>query len=140
MKKQNQTGKYYVNQHSCFLLQYHLVLVTKYRKPVIINELKEFLLKYTNRYFKEKDFNILELNTNKDHIHILFECGTNVNLSTFINAFKSASSRMIRKNFKNELSTYYWKPYFWSSTYFICTVSEQNTKIVEEYIKNQEVR
>ena len=47
---------------------------------------------------------------------------------------------MIRKNFKNELSTYYWKPYFWNATYFICIVSEQNTKIVEEYIKNQEVR
>ena len=74
-----------------------------------------------------------------DHVHILFECGTNVNLSQFINAFKSASSRNIRKNFQQQLNQYYWKPYFWSHSYFICTVSERNTKIVEEYIKNQKV-
>ena len=91
--------EYYTNQHSCFLLQYHFILVTKYRKPVIVNSIKDFLIDYTQKYFKDRDFNILEINTNVDHIHILFECGPNTNLSTFVNAFKSASSRMIRKHF-----------------------------------------
>lgn len=137
--KKNNNNTYYLNRHSCFLLQYHLVLVTKYRKPVITNDLEKFLINYTNTYFNERDFHILEINTNVDHVHILFECGTNVNLSQFINAFKSASSRNIRKNFQQQLNQYYWKPYFWSPYYFICTVSERNTKIVEEYIKNQKV-
>lgn len=133
--KKNQN--YYFNQHSCFLLQYHLVLITKYRKPVLVDKIKDFFLNYTKNYFTERDLNILEINTNEDHVHILFECGTNINLSHFVNAFKSSSSRMIRKNFSKELTQYYWKPYFWSLSYFICTVSERNTKIVEEYIKNQ---
>lgn len=34
MRKKRGTD-YYVNRHSCFLLQYHLVLVTKYRHPVL---------------------------------------------------------------------------------------------------------
>ena len=34
---------YYVNRHSCFLLKYHLVLVTKYRKEVFINEMETYL-------------------------------------------------------------------------------------------------
>ena len=137
--KKNNNNTYYLNRHSCFLLQYHLVLVTKYRKPIINNDLEKFLINYTNTYFSERDFHLLEINTNIDHIHILFECGTNVNLSQFINAFKSASSRNIRKNFQQQLNKYYWKPYFLSHSYFICTVSERNTKIVEEYIKNQKV-
>ena len=46
--KKNNNNTYYLNQHSCFLLQYHLVLVTKYRKPVITNDLEKFLINYTN--------------------------------------------------------------------------------------------
>lgn len=46
--------EYYTNQHSCFLLQYHFILVTKYRKPVIVNELKDFLINYTKKYFEDK--------------------------------------------------------------------------------------
>lgn len=129
--------EYYTNQHSCFLLQYHFILVTKYRKPVIVIDLKKFLIDYTKKYFKDRDFRIIEINTNVDHIHILFECSPTVNLSTFVNAFKSASSRMIRKNFANELSKYYWKPYFWNDSYFICTVSDKSEKIIKKYIQNQ---
>ena len=70
MKKKNE---YYVGKHNCFLLQYHLVLVTKYRKKVIVNQLKEFLISYTVRYFSQKNFNILAINSDEDHIHIMFE-------------------------------------------------------------------
>lgn len=46
---------YYKNRHSCFLLQYHLALVTKYRKPVISVEVSEFLVAYIKDYFKKQD-------------------------------------------------------------------------------------
>ena len=49
--RQNKEG-YYVNRHSCFLLQYQLVLVTKYRKPVITGQLEERLKEYTKAYFE----------------------------------------------------------------------------------------
>lgn len=118
---------YYKNQHSCFLLQYHLVLVTKYRHPVLQGEIEEYLVQYTRDYFKKQDLNILELNCSEDHIHILFEAVPQMNLSNFVNAYKTASSRMVRKNFGNELKQYYWKPYFWSLSYFIGKYSLQGT-------------
>ena len=121
MKKVND---YYVKQHSCFLLQYHLVLVTKYRHPVVDADIKESLILYTKSYFKERDCNILAINSDKDHLHIVFEAYPNFNLATFINAYKSASSRRMRTNFSEFLKTYYWKPYFWSNSYFVGTVSE----------------
>lgn len=128
---------YYVNQHSVFLLQYHLVLITKYRHPVITGDIKDFLIKYTEEYFKNRDMNILSINTDKDHMHILFECGPRECLSKFINAFKSASSRNVRKRFQEDLKPFYWKPYFWSMSYFIGTVSERSESIVKRYIENQ---
>lgn len=128
---------YYVNQHSYFLLQYHLVLVTKYRHPVITDDIKSQLVDYTQGYFAEQKLNLMEVNTDTDHIHILFEAYPNFNISTFVNAYKSASSRYIRKHNQEFLRSYYWKPYFWSNSYFIGTVSEKTTQAVQVYIQKQ---
>lgn len=128
---------YYTNRHSCFLLQYHLVLVTKYRHPVLTGRIQERLLQYTKQYFQERNMIIQEINTDKDHIHILFDAPPQINLSDFINAYKSASSRRMRTEFQNELRPYYWKPYFWSLSYFIGTVSDRTAEAVKQYIQNQ---
>lgn len=128
---------YYRNQHSCFLLQYHLVLITKYRHPVISGDLESFLKEYTQTYFSDRELIILAIEAMPDHIHILFETTSQINIAEMVNAFKSASSRMIRKRFSEELRPWYWKPYFWSLSYFIGTVSEASTAVVEKYIQNQ---
>lgn len=128
---------YYKNKHSCYLLQYHLLLVTKYRHPVLKGEIKDFLINYTEQYFKDRNINIIEINTDVDHIHILFEAPPQIKMSDFINAYKSASSRHIRKIFAEQLLPYYWKPYFWSLSYFICSASEKSTNLIAEYIRNQ---
>lgn len=133
----NRSKAYYTNQHSCFLLQYHLVMVTKYRHPVLTDEVSAALLSYTENYFKEREITLTALNTDIDHVHILFECSPCIQLDKFVNAFKSASSRHIRKTFPEFLAQYYWKPYFWSMSYFICTVSEKTNDIVKTYIENQ---
>ena len=50
VKKQNE--EYYTNQHSKLLLQYHLVLVTKYRHNIINDDLKNSLIEYTKQFLK----------------------------------------------------------------------------------------
>ncbi|MBQ9329081.1 MAG: IS200/IS605 family transposase [Solobacterium sp.] len=67
-----------------------------------------------------------------NHMHILFDAPPQINLADFINAFKSASSRKIRQQFAEQL-----KPYFWSLSYFIGSVSEKTTSAVEHYIQHQ---
>ncbi|KIR03718.1 Mobile element protein [Lachnospiraceae bacterium TWA4] len=128
---------YYRNRHSSYLLQYHLVLVTNYRKPVITGSLELALQNYLKAYFEERGFVIQALETMPDHIHILFDAPPQINLSQFINALKSASSRRMRSDFKMQVDKYYWKPYFWSLSYFLGTVSERTTDIVKQYIVNQ---
>lgn len=128
---------YYVNQHSCFLLQYHLVLITKYRHPVITGDLEIWLKSYITKYFTEKGLVIQAMECMPDHIHILFDAPPNLNIANFVNAFKSASSRLIRQRFVNQLAPYYWKPYFWSMSYFIGTVSDRTQAAVANYISHQ---
>ena len=128
---------FYVNRHSCFILQYHLVLVTKYRHPVITGELEKRLIEFTENYFKERDCRIQEIECMPDHMHILFDAPPQINLANYINAYKSASSRRIRQEYGKQLEPYYWKPYFWSLSYFISSVSDRNEEITKEYIQNQ---
>ena len=128
---------YYKNRHSCFLLQYHLVLVTKYRKPAMEGRVKENLERYIAQYFKDRGLVIQAMECMPDHIHILFDAKPNMNLAEFVNALKSASSRMIRKTCPYELSRYYWKPYFWSLSYFIGSVSDRTVETVKNYINSQ---
>lgn len=128
---------YRKNRHACYLLQYHLVVVTKYRYPVITEHIKARLIQISQELFSGWKCPILEINTEPDHIHILFEAPPQIQLSKLINNYKTVSSRLIRKEFQSFLSTFYWKPYFWSESYFICTVFERSTAIIQSYIKNQ---
>lgn len=136
MMKKTKEG-YYKNRHALFLLQYHLVLVTKCRKPVLKADIDEFIKGYFKKYFSNNDCNVIEMESNLDYIHILFEAPVSIHLTNLINGLKTVSARMARQRFQTELNQYYWKPYFWSRSYFIATVSEKNTQMVKEYIKNQ---
>lgn len=129
---------YRTNRHSCYDLEYHLVVVTKYRHPVIVRAFKERLLELTKRIFEE-NFScfISEINTDRDHIHIMFEAPPQVTLSSLVCSYKTVTARLLRKEFAEYLKPYYWKPVLWSRSYFICTVSERSHTMVQEYIQNQ---
>lgn len=133
----NRKNEFYVGQHSCYLLQYHLVLVTKYRRKVLLGPVKEDLTAYAGEFFAACGCDIQEINTDLDHVHILFDAPPQVCLSKFIGAFKSSSSRRLRTRHREFLSRFYWKPLFWSDSYFITTVSERTEDVVRRYIKSQ---
>ena len=64
---------YYTNRHSCFLLQYHMVLVTKYRHPVLTGGVRDVVYGTIRDIFAVKGLVILEMNGEPDHVHILYE-------------------------------------------------------------------
>ena len=124
------------NNHLVFLLYYRLVLVTKYRRKVIndniSNRLKEIFEKIQGNY----NIILQEWNYDKDHIHILFKAHPNTEISKFINAYKSASSRLIKKEFP-EIKEQFWKEYFWSRSFCLLTTDGVPIKIIKKYIESQ---
>ncbi|MCC9296888.1 IS200/IS605 family transposase, partial [Clostridium sp. WLY-B-L2] len=79
---------------------------------------------------------LCEWNHDKDHVHLLFRGSPNTNISKFINAYKSASSRLIKKEFPS-IKKQLWKEYFWSKSYCLITTGGVPIDIVKEYIENQ---
>ena len=137
MYKRKGNQLYYTNRHSCFLLQYHMVLVTKYRKPVLTGKIKEHVYNTIESIFGERDYNLLEMNGEADHIHILFEAGPDMAPVEFANVVKTKTARFVRRDLPDEVSKTYWKPVFWTDSYFVTTVGTNSLAVVQNYIKNQ---
>lgn len=124
------------NNHSVFSLNYHLILVVKYRRKVIDDAISNYLRDIFGRISPTYNITIVEWNHDIDHIHILFKAEPNSELSKFINAYKSASSRLIKKEFpqiKNKL----WKEFFWSRSFCLITTGGVSIEIIKKYIQSQ---
>ena len=124
------------NNHSVFSLNYHLILITKYRKEVITDIISEYL-KHIFCYIAPKyKITLSEWNHDRDHIHILFKAEPDSEISKFINAYKAASSRLVKKDFP-EIREKLWKEYFWSRSYCLITAGGAPLEILKEYIRTQ---
>ena len=124
------------NNHSVFLLYYHLVLVVKYRRKVIddivSNRLKEIFEYIAPNY----NIALQEWNHDQDHIHILLKAHPNTALSKFINSYKSASSRLIKKDYQ-QIKQNLWKEYFWSRSFCLLTTCGAPIEVIKRYIESQ---
>lgn len=124
------------NNHSVFLMYYHLVLVVKYRKKVITNIISERLKEIYEYISKNYNIALQEWNHDKDHIHILFKGHPNSELSKFINAYKSASSRLIKKEYP-QIKEKLWKEFFWSRSFCLITTGGAPIEVIKKYIESQ---
>jgi len=124
------------NKHSVFLLCYHLILVIKYRKKVITKEIEEKLRKIFEDISRKYHIEVEEWNFETDHIRVLFRTRPSTCLAKFINAYKSASSRLIKKEFP-ELKKELWGEYFWSRSYCLLTSGEAPIELIRQYIQSQ---
>ena len=124
------------NNHSVFKLYYHLIMTVKYRRKVLNADICSFLKEKFIIIGKNYNIELDEINHDKDHIHILFRSYPNSDLSKFINAYKSATSRLVKKNFP-EVREKLWKSMFWTKSYCLLTSGGVTTDIIKQYIENQ---
>ena len=124
------------NNHSVFAIHFHLILVVKYRRKVINDSISK-RLKDIFCYI-EDDYNITleEWNHDVDHVHILFRSHPNTNISKFINAYKSASSRLIKKEYPS-IRTKLFKEAFWSQSFCLISTGGANIETIKKYIESQ---
>ena len=124
------------NAHSVFSLHYHLILVTKYRKPVFDDEISEKAKALFEAIAPNYKIEVLEWNHDQDHVHILFKAQPKTELSKFINAYKSASSRVLKKEFPS-IREQLWQDMFWSRSFCLLSSGGASIEVIQQYIKEQ---
>ena len=124
------------NAHSVFLLHYHLVLVVKYRRKVFDNSISKRTKEIFEYIAPNYNITLQEWNHDKDRVHILFKAHPKTEISKFINAYKSASSRLLKKEFP-QIRKRLWKEKFWSQSFCLLTTGEAPIEIIKKYIESQ---
>lgn len=124
------------NAHSVFLLHYHLVLVVKYRRKVFDDKISDRAKEIFEYIAPNYNITLQEWNHDKDHVHILFKAHPKSEISKFINAYKSASSRLLKKEFP-QIRQKLWEEHFWSQSFCLLTTGGAPVEVIKKYIETQ---
>ena len=124
------------NNHSVFSLNYHLVLVVKYRRKVIDDTISERLRGIFLYIAPSYNITLKEWNHDIDHVHVLFSAHPKTELTKFLNAYKSASSRLIKKEYPG-IREKLWKESFWSKSFCLITTGGATIEVIRKYIESQ---
>jgi len=124
------------NSHSVFSLNYHLILVTKYRREVFDDAVSNRAKLIFERIATDYKIEVIEWNHDKDHIHVRFKAHPKSAISKFINSYKSASSRLLKKEFPM-IRSKLWQDKFWSQSFCLITTGGAPFEVTKQYIKSQ---
>ncbi|AIQ39411.1 IS200/IS605 family transposase [Paenibacillus sp. LMG 31459] len=122
-----------------FSIQYHIVWCVKYRHKVLLNDVEIRLKEILSQIALDNHFEIAEMESDSDHIHLLVECSPQHAIPSMIKALKGVSARLLFKEFP-PLKQKLWGGHLWNPSYFVATVSENTEKQIREYIQNQKVK
>lgn len=122
-----------------YSLQYHIVWVTKYRKPIFIGDIKIDMKNYLLYTLKSLDMNVIAMEIMSDHIHLLVNCKPQLRLSDAIKILKGNTARWLFLKYP-EIKKQLWGGHLWNPSYFVATVNDRTLEQIEHYINNQKTK
>ena len=133
--------KYELNssRHSVHLLTYHVVWCTKYRRTVLSRLIGDRCKQILTELCKEMGLQCVAVETEVDHVHIVFKAAPTDQLSKILHRFKGVTSRRLSQEFpviKNRL----WGGHLWSPSYFVVTVGGAPLEAIRKYVENQRTK
>jgi putative transposase len=130
---------YWKGAHTKYRLLYHLVLLPKYRKRVLIGKIASRIRGLFYEACKVNQWWIDEIKVMDNHIHLIIQIQATESISEVVQRLKGGSSKILRKEFP-ELEEFLWGDSFWSDGYFAETIGRKNYQEMKQYIKeNKEI-
>ena len=137
MRKNKPNKNYKSKNHSKFILTYHIIFTCKYRKKLLIKygeDVKQIMYDISKKY----DFDIKEMEVDKDHIHMMISSAPKISPLQIVRVLKQQSTIQIWRRYASELKKQYWKENtFWTDGYFCSTIGEVSSETLKHYIQNQ---
>ncbi len=122
-----------------YSIQYHIVWCVKYRKQILIGNLEQTLKECVLKIANDNGFEVSEMETDKDHIHLLIDCSPQHSIPNILKALKGVSARIIFQQHP-EVKSKLWGGNLWNPSYFVATVSENTEEQIRHYIQNQKTK
>ena len=127
---------YRKSSHTVYDIKYHIVWITKYRKPVLRGEIGKRVRELIRQTCAEMDVQIISGHVAVDHIHLLVSVPPKVAVSKLMQRIKGSSSRKMMQEF-GEIKRQFWGRHLWARGYWVATSGNVTDEVWKEYIKNQ---
>ena len=129
---------YRKGSHTIYDIKYHIVWITKYRKPVMQGLVAERCRELIRQICKSNEVEIIKGHISKDHVHLLVSVPPTISVSKLVQMLKGMSSRKLLMEDKN-LQKQYWGQHLWARGYFVASSGNITDEMIKEYIENQDV-
>ena len=111
-------------------------MVVKYKRKVIDDDISARAKEIFEYIAPNYGIVLEEWNHDIDHVHVMFRAQPKTEISKFINAYKSASSRLIKKEYP-QIRSKLWKEAFWSQSFCLITTGGAPIEVIRKYIESQ---
>jgi putative transposase len=129
---------YRKTSHTVYDLKYHLVWITKYRKPVLYGSVASRVREIIREICVANEVEILKGHISKDHVHIFVSVPPYISVSRLMQAVKGRSSRKILSESK-EMSKKFWGRHMWGRGYFAASSGNVTDEVIMQYIETQDL-
>jgi putative transposase len=123
-------------RHCVLNLHVHLVFVAKYRRMVFDRAPRDALRDLFSGVCKKFEARLVEMDGERDHVHLLVEYPPKLSVSSLVNSLKGASSRVLRR-LRPDIAKSYWRGVLWSPSYFAASCGGAPISMVRQYIEQQ---
>ena len=128
---------YRKGSHTVFDLKYHIVWITKYRKPILNTKRALRVRELIREICLAHSVEILRGHVSKDHVHLFVYAPPQLSVSTLAQYLKGKTSRKLMQEDK-QISNIYWGQHIWARGYFAVSSGTITDEAIAEYIKNQD--
>ncbi len=131
-------NNYRKTAHSTYDIKYHIVWITKYRKPAITGKIAERTRELVRGVCQTNEVEILAGHVSKDHIHLLVSAPPHLSVSKLVQYIKGYTSRKLLMEHK-ELNKQFWGRHLWGRGYFAASSGNVTDEVIAEYIRTQDI-
>ena len=135
MKKETDIRR---GRHCVFLMHVHLVFVTKYRRQIFDHDATEKLRTYFSNVCADFEAELVEMDGEPDHVHLLINYPPKLAISSLVNSLKGVSGRLLRRDRPDIAVRYYYKGVLWSPGYFASSCGGAPISVIRQYIEQQQ--
>ncbi|HAM4199938.1 TPA: IS200/IS605 family transposase [Escherichia coli] len=125
-------------RHCVFLMHVHLVFVTRYRCQIFDYDATEKLRTYFSNVCADFETELVEMDGEPDHVHLLINYPPKLAISSLVNSLKGVSSRLLRRDRPDIAVRYYYKGVLWSPGYFASSCGGAPISAIRQYIEQQQ--
>ena len=130
--------EYISKNHSKFLIKYHIILVCKYRKQLLVGAFEYDMKKIMRHISEMSDFDIEVMETDKNHLHMMVRSEPKLSPLQIVRRLKQMSTSAVWKKYRDFLWHNFYKEHtFWTDGYFVSSIGNVSQETIKKYIENQ---